>query len=196
MSDNTGSIWDDETWEVECPPSVPMDLWEQVPEKYRREFIIEAAFALRRGVHPCDTFEEMLEEKGIQRRVVETPVEVVFEEDEEIRPSGRMSFVKRKPAVAEQTLATGGVPLAAPQSSVASLQNKAAAKLWPGKPVSQSGSFSAGPSGGLPSRGFSTTPHQAPTQKSNMSNFGNLPSRGFASNEKQRIIVKDIGDTF
>lgn len=196
MSDNTGSIWDDETWEVECPPSVPMDLWEQVPEKYRREFIIEAAFALRRGVHPCDTFEEMLEEKGIQRRVVETPVEVAFEEEEEVRPSGRMSFAKKKPAVVAQASASDGAPLAAPQPSVTSPQNNAAAKLWPSKPVSQSSSLSARPSGGLPSRGFSATPSQVPIHKSNMSNFGNLPSRGFASNEKQRIIVKDIGDTF
>lgn len=52
---------------AEKPPSVPEDLWASVPEEMRAEFVIEAALGLRRGIHPADTFERLIMEKGIAK---------------------------------------------------------------------------------------------------------------------------------
>ncbi|WP_445376933.1 hypothetical protein [Pseudochrobactrum asaccharolyticum] len=47
-------------FDVECPPSVPEDLWNKIPKNKRRDFIIEAAKNLRIGIHPVDTLVEFL----------------------------------------------------------------------------------------------------------------------------------------
>lgn len=46
--------------DVECPPSVPEDLWNKIPKNKRHDFIVEAAKKLRIGIHPVDTLEEFL----------------------------------------------------------------------------------------------------------------------------------------
>lgn len=50
-------------FDVECPPSVPEELWNSIPKNNRRDFIIEAAKNLRRGIHPIDTLEGFLKNR-------------------------------------------------------------------------------------------------------------------------------------
>lgn len=47
-------------FDVECPPSVPEELWNKIPKNKRKDFIVEAAKNLRIGIHPVDTLEEFL----------------------------------------------------------------------------------------------------------------------------------------
>lgn len=47
-------------FDVECPPSVPEELWNTIPKNRRRDFILAAAQNLRKGIHPVDTLEEFL----------------------------------------------------------------------------------------------------------------------------------------
>jgi hypothetical protein len=184
MSGTGDSIWDDDTWDVDCPPSVPMELWEMVPENYRREFIIEAAFALRRGIHPVDTFEEMLEEKGviIQRDIKNAIPD--FELDEPARPSGRMSFgASKKSADKEITRPVAPVPMK--RQEVTADKNSAAAKLWPSKVDNK------------PALSRPIIPLGINHQSINKNNNSLRPSRiGLSSNLNKQIIVDDIGDTF
>jgi len=197
MSETAGSIWDDESWDVECPPSIPLNLWEMVPEEYRREFIIEAAFALRRGIHPIDTFEEMLEEKGIQKQVVEAPATPNFDDDEPVRPTGRMSFGKAKPTATAPMEKPNENPYSRQNGNAMPQQNSAAAKLWPGKPAinslaSRPTNTTSGTNLGLGRP--STNSIKQPASRQN--NFDRPAPTGLALKKKQQIIVDDIGDTF
>ncbi len=45
--------------EVECPTSLPLDLWNRIPVDMREEALIEMALGLRAGVHPIDTVEKL-----------------------------------------------------------------------------------------------------------------------------------------
>ncbi len=47
-------------FDVECPPSVPEELWNKIPKNKRKDFIVEAAKNLRKGIHPVDTLEDFL----------------------------------------------------------------------------------------------------------------------------------------
>ncbi len=47
-------------FDVDCPPSVPEELWNKIPKNKRRDFIVEAAKNLRIGIHPVDTLEGFL----------------------------------------------------------------------------------------------------------------------------------------
>ena len=166
MSEETGSIWDDETWEVACPPSIPLNLWDQVPEEYRREFIIEAAFALRRGIHPIDTFEEMLEEKGIKKQEIIEAIIPIAEEEDDVKPSGKMNFGLVKAPVSKP-VETSNVMAPRPAKSIpfSVPANNAASKLWPGRPseikgynsinngVASVGNLNRNSAGGLALRG-------------------------------------------
>lgn len=195
MSETAGSIWDDDSWDVECPPSIPLNLWEMVPEEYRREFIIEAAFALRRGIHPIDTFEEMLEEKGIQKRVVETAAAPNFDDDEPVKPTGRMSFGKAKATTPmEKPIESRSLK---PNGNAVPQQNSAAAKLWPGKPATNSlasrpANTKSGTNLGLGRPSANSIKQPA----SRLNNFDRPSPNGLALKKKQQIIVDDIGDTF
>ncbi|ERI16160.1 hypothetical protein O206_00040 [Ochrobactrum sp. EGD-AQ16] len=46
-------------FDIECPPSLPSELWDRIPVEMRREAIIEMALGLRSGVHPSDTVETL-----------------------------------------------------------------------------------------------------------------------------------------
>lgn len=54
------------------PPSVSAELWDQIPQKLRADFIKRAAIFLIKGVHPEDTIREMLAEKGISSEPIRT----------------------------------------------------------------------------------------------------------------------------
>lgn len=189
MSGLSDSIWDDDTWDVDCPPSVPVELWEIVPEEYRREFIIEAAFALRRGIHPIDTFEEMLEEKGIK---FQTPADKVipdFEIDEPIRPTGRMNFNASKKSTDKITASPVNQSLMQNQNLV-DRNNSAAAKLWPAMPNNNRGLSRPVVPSVLNKSDF------IQRQRINSNNFDSPSLKGLDSNKEQQIIVDGIGDTF
>ena len=47
-------------FDVECPPSLPIELWDRIPREQRRDAIISMAQGLRRGIHPIDTVEKLL----------------------------------------------------------------------------------------------------------------------------------------
>ncbi len=47
-------------FDVECPPSLPIELWDRIPREQRREAIISMAQGLRRGIHPIDTVEKLI----------------------------------------------------------------------------------------------------------------------------------------
>lgn len=47
-------------FDVECPPSLPIELWSRIPREQRRDAIISMAQGLRRGIHPIDTIESFL----------------------------------------------------------------------------------------------------------------------------------------
>lgn len=46
-------------FDIECPPSLPVELWDRIPVEQRREAIIEMALGMRAGVHPIDTVESL-----------------------------------------------------------------------------------------------------------------------------------------
>ncbi len=56
------NVIDDEPldFDIECPPSLPTELWGRIPVEQRREAIIEMALGIRAGVHPIDTVESLL----------------------------------------------------------------------------------------------------------------------------------------
>lgn len=193
MSGTADSIWDDDTWDVDCPPSVPMELWEIVPENYRREFIIEAAFALRRGIHPIDTFEEMLEEKGITIQRDVKNVVPDFEIDEPTRPSGRMSFGASKKS-ADKEITRPADPIPMKEHEVLADKNSAASKLWPSK-VDNNRALSRP----INSHGINRVQNKSGlnSQSINKKNGSLRPSgNGLNPNLNRQIIVDDIGDTF
>jgi hypothetical protein len=45
--------------EVECPPSLPLDLWDRIRVDMREEALIEMALGLRAGIHPIETVEKL-----------------------------------------------------------------------------------------------------------------------------------------
>jgi hypothetical protein len=47
--------------EVECPPSLPLELWDRISVEMREEALIEMALGLRSGVHPIGTVEKLLD---------------------------------------------------------------------------------------------------------------------------------------
>jgi hypothetical protein len=55
------NVVDDEPldFDIECPPSLPTELWGRIPVEQRREAIIEMALGMRAGVHPIDTVESL-----------------------------------------------------------------------------------------------------------------------------------------
>lgn len=122
MQENTASIWEDDTWEVACPPSVPDELWNQVPENFKREFIIEAAFALRRGIHPIDTLEELFEERGIA-----LDKRYLGKKEEPESKKKHLSLMRKRPDVKNASNAK--------KNNTQTTFNNVKNKLWPSRPV-------------------------------------------------------------
>lgn len=48
-----------------CPPSVPQELWDRIPEARRREALEDAAKNLRRAIHPEHSVLAFLEKLGL-----------------------------------------------------------------------------------------------------------------------------------
>ncbi|WP_343314024.1 hypothetical protein AAIB41_02450 [Brucella sp. BE17] len=53
-------------FDVECPLSLPQELWDRIPEEKRRQAIIEMALGMRVGVHPIETVETLFLTSGIR----------------------------------------------------------------------------------------------------------------------------------
>jgi len=168
MTAAVDKFWND-AWEVACPPSVPLELWNCVPDEYRREFLIEAALGLRRGFHPIDTFEELLEEKGIRPNWSGKSA-AAKTEAAAISAARPMPFRKFGP--------TFGPTIGNGEKTATTISNsdqnaRVAAKLWP----------SAIPS-------FSPNPRSTENLRTGGSR------KGLALRKDKQIIVDDIGDTF